>query len=106
MCEVCAAFGRGHHWTARAGSVPSHSQAVDIRSYRAERKRIVTLLNGILAPLELRIEDWDGETFMVHMRNGATAKAADLGELWQIVEKLNGAAFDPLTDPFLLSSAT
>lgn len=101
MCEVCAAFGRGHHWTDRAGSLPSRSESVDIRSYRGERRSVVRLINEILTPIGLLAEDWDGEAFTIYMRSGANKKVANLGELWQTVEQLNGAPVDPLSPLFL-----
>lgn len=100
MCEVCAAFGRGHHWTDRAGSLPSRSESVDIRSYRGERRRVLLLINEVLTPIKFFVEDWDGEAFTIHMRSGANSKVANLGELWRAVEKLNGAPVDPLSPSF------
>jgi len=101
MCEVCAAFGRGHHWTDRAGSLPSRTESVDIRSYRDERKSVIGLINEVLKPLRLFVEDWDGEAFTIHLANGANKKVANLGELWQKVEQLNGSPVDPLSRSFL-----
>jgi hypothetical protein len=106
MCEVCAAFGRGRHWTDRAGSLPSRSEAVDIRSYRADRRKVVLLINQILAPLRMRAEDWDGEAFTLQLSSGATHKASNLGALWQAVDRLNGAPVDPLSPSFLAEDAT
>jgi hypothetical protein len=101
MCEVCAAFGRGRHWTDRAGSLPARSESVDIRSYRNERRSVLGLINEVLMPLRLFVEDWDGEAFTIHMPSGANKKVENLGELWQTVEKLNGAPVDPLSWSFL-----
>ena len=99
MCEVCAAFGRGSHWTDRAGLLSSRPESVDIRSYRAERRRVVGLVNMLLAPTGLHAEDWDGEAFVVHRPSGATDKAANLSELWDVVQRLAGAPVDPLSFP-------
>lgn len=94
-------FGRGHHWTDRAGSLPSYSEPIDIRSYRAERKKILSLINEILSPFELKAEDWDGESFEIYLRSGASQKAANLSELWNVVEQLIGTPIDPLSPLFL-----
>jgi hypothetical protein len=96
MCEVCAAFGRGNHWTDRAGELSTRTESVDIRSYRAERRRVVRLVNAMLAPTGLHAEDWDGEAFVVHRPSGATDKAANLSDLWSVVQRVAGAAVDPL----------
>lgn len=97
MCEVCAAFGRGHHWTDTAGGLNARPESVDIRAYRADRRRVVGILNQLLAPLELFVQDWDGEAFTVSSRGGRSMQAANLSQVWQQVEKLHGSAFDPLT---------
>lgn len=100
MCEVCAAFGRGNHWTDRAGGLASRTESVDIRSYRAERRRVVRLVNAMLAPTGLHAEDWDGEAFVVHRPSGATDKAANLSDLWAVVQRVAGAPVDPLAPSF------
>jgi hypothetical protein len=106
MCEVCAAFGRGHHWTDRAGSLPSRSEAVDIRSYRSDRRKVVLLINQILSPLSIFAEDWDGEAFTLQLSSGATHKVPNLGALWQAVERLSGSSIDPLSPSFMVENAT
>ena len=100
MCEVCATFGRGRHWTDRAGSVPSRPEAVDILAYRGERRQALRVVNAQLAPLGLGVRDWDGEAFGVFARSGASLKVADLGELWAAVERIGGSAVDPLSEDF------
>jgi hypothetical protein len=97
MCEVCAAFGRGRHWTDRAGLLSSRPESVDIRSYRAERKRVLRVVNALLAPAGIRAADWDGEAFVLHSPSGASHRAANLSELWKVAQRLLGSPVDPLS---------
>lgn len=96
MCEVCAAFGRGHHWTDKAGLLKNRSESVDIRSYRAERKRVVRLVNALIEPTGIHAQDWDGEAFVLNCPSGASHRAANLSALWGVVHRLAGSAVDPL----------
>lgn len=101
MCEVCAAFGRGRHWTDRAGGLGARSESSDIGAHRRERRRIVSLLNRLVGPMDLTVRDWDGEAFAVSASDGRSFNAANLSELWRQVERLHGRAFDPLDDRML-----
>jgi hypothetical protein len=105
MCEVCAAFGRGRHWTDRAGLLSSRPESVDIRSYRAERKRVLQLVNALVEPTGLHARDWDGEAFVLDSPSGASHRAANLSELWQVVQRLAGAPVDPLALPLPIGRA-
>lgn len=100
MCEVCAAFGRGRHWTDRAGATPKAIEATDIHAYRAERRQALRLVNTLVEPLALTVRDWDGEAFGVTAASGASLKVAHLGELWAAIERLAGQAVDPLAPDF------
>ena len=81
MCEVCAVFGRGSHWTALASSVPDTVESIDLRGYRNERRRGLQLINALLAPTGLRAGDWDGEAYQVTGPSGAMDKAAHLADV-------------------------
>lgn len=105
MCEVCAAFGRGRHWTDRAGAMPKALEAVDIHAYRAERRQALRLVNALVKPLAVTVRDWDGEAFGLVAESGASLKVAHLGELWGAVERLGGKAVDPLSNDFAVEVA-
>lgn len=105
MCEVCAVFGRGSHWTARASGIPGAIESVDLRGYRAERRQALRLVNRLLAPQGLRAGDWDGEAYVVTARSGASIKAADLADIWSTPSRLGGVEIDPLAPDFLESKA-
>src|SRR3546814_5912189 len=65
MCEVCAIFGAGEHWSDFGRLRNEKFPFADIQVYRSERIRRLALLAKILAPLGLSVEDWDGEAALL-----------------------------------------
>ena len=94
-------FGRGAHWTARASEHGTDTEAVDLRGYRAERRRALHLVNALLASSALRAEDWDGEAYQVIAYSGAAVKAGHLADIWTVVGRMGAAQVDPLAEDFL-----
>lgn len=88
MCEVCAVFGRGRHWTARASGDATALEAFDIRRHRAERREAIRALNLVLEADGVRIDDWDGEAYQLSLPSGAFVKAEDLAEIWPALRRL------------------
>lgn len=102
MCEVCAIFGAGEHWSDFGRLRNERYPFEDIRHYRAERARRRALLGEVLGPLGLMVEDWDGETLVIYDRNGRQRLAPTLADVWPAAEALaHGRRIDPL-DPALL----
>jgi len=101
LCEVCAVFGIGRHWTDAGELADAALPAPHISRYRGERRRRVQLLNRLLQPAGLTVTDWDGESFWVARRDGRGERAADLAQIWPIAERLAAVRFDPLADGFL-----
>ena len=98
MCEVCAIFGIGEHWTESAPLIATAFPAVEIQGHRGERRRRIALLNAWLAGTQVTVHDWDGEAFSVEDKSGRRRIASDLSTLWPAVEALAGRPFDPLAD--------
>lgn len=98
MCEVCAIFGAGEHWSDFARSRNERFPFGEIQNYRLERKRRIEVLNRLLRPRSLRCEDWDGETLAVIDRHGRSRLAATLTDVWPTIEVLSGSKIDPLQD--------
>lgn len=96
MCEVCAVFGIGRHWTDAASRADARLPAPDIVDYRVERRKRITLINAMVAKAGIAVSDWDGESFWVSDATGRGERARDLAEVWPIAERLAHAAFDPL----------
>jgi hypothetical protein len=101
MCEVCAIFGAGEHWSdfgrARNETFPFE----DIKFYRHERARRLALIWQIIAPSGLTVEDWDGEAAAVYDVHGRSYLCPSLGDIWTAVERLSGIEVDPLDDGFI-----
>ena len=97
MCEVCAIFGAGEHWSdfgrARNETFPFE----DIKFYRMERARRLALIGRVVAPAGLTVEDWDGEVAVVFDAQGRSALCPALGDIWSAVERLSGQVVDPLS---------
>lgn len=100
MCEVCAVFGIGTHWADAAARADARLPAQDIARYRSERRHRLALINALTAAGGIEISDWDGEAFWVADRSGRGERAADLGAVWRVAERLSGQQFDPLAASF------
>jgi len=101
MCEVCAIFGAGEHWSDFGRMRNDRYPFEDILHYRSERRRRLSLVNRILARFDLSCQDWDGETIAVHHVSGRFKLAPTLNDLWTVAEELAGRKIiDPLTPEF------
>jgi len=95
MCGLCGTLGGEQHWT-----VDGHvSQDSGFR--RRERYRCIALANRILGMHRLKIEDFQGVSYVLSSATGKQEIVSDLGALWRVAETLSGTQFDPL-DPLLL----
>jgi hypothetical protein len=101
MCEVCAIFGAGEHWSDFGRLRNERYPFDDIRHYRDERKRRIAMINALLAPHGITCEDWDGEALAVSDRQGRSKIAQTLTDLWLRIEELSGGRIDPLSPGFL-----
>jgi hypothetical protein len=101
MCEVCAIFGAGEHWSDFGRLRDERFPFDDIQHYRNERKRRIRLINLVLAPVQVTCEDWDGEALMLFDRAGRAKLALTLNDVWPAAESLSGRAIDPLDPSFV-----
>lgn len=98
MCEVCAIFGAGEHWSDFARSRNERFPFSEIRNYREDRKKRIVVLNRLIAPLSLVCEDWDGEALNVIDGQGRSRLAPTLTDVWPAIEALTGRTIDPLAE--------
>ncbi|MDE1569102.1 hypothetical protein [Aquabacter sediminis] len=102
MCEVCAIFGAGEHWSDFGRLRDTQFPFADIQHYRAERARRIGLINGLVGPAGLVCEDWDGEALVLGDAQGRQKIVPTLNDLWPQVEALSGLRVDPLSEPLLV----
>lgn len=100
MCEVCAVFGIGRHWSDAGARADARLPAQDIAHYRVERQRRIVLINALLADTGVALRDWDGEAFWVARSDGRGERVANLGGVWPVAERLAGRPIDPLAASF------
>lgn len=100
MCDVCAVFGVGDHWTDAAKLSRGLFPAKDIQRHRRHRRERIGLMNRLIEPVGLSCEDWDGDGFLLCDRAGRSRVAASLAEFWREAEALSGRVLDPLTARF------
>lgn len=103
MCEVCAVFGLGRHWTDAGDLADAKLPASDIARYRKERRQRIELFNALVDGTGLALSDWDGEAFWLERRDGRGERVADLGRVWDVAERMAGRPIDPLADDFASS---
>lgn len=102
MCSLCGILGADDHWSsavARAGTFSRNTDRTTRAREAAERRRIV---NRVLATRHMRLDEWQGRSYVLSTATGRTAVFDALSHLWPEAETLAGASFDPL-DPALLA---
>ncbi len=96
MCGLCGLFGTDH-W-AETAAHPGAFTGPAARTGRGERLHRAAVVNAALLPVRMRVADFQASRYVVSAPTGGTAIVDDLGGVWAAVERLRGAALDPL-DP-------
>ena len=93
MCSLCGTLYSTRHWA----EVPGSGGAVDARrAWMSDRARRVELLNRVMRPLALEVEDWLGTTYVLRAQGGESVLCSDLATLFAEAERLCGRTLDPL----------
>jgi hypothetical protein len=71
------------------------------RAWMRDRLRRVELLNRLLRPLTLSVDEWEGTAYVLRTRTGESVLCADLAALFLEAGRLARRPLDPL-DPGLL----
>src|SRR5258706_14167024 len=87
MCEVCAIFGAGEHWSDFGRLRDENFPFDDIQHYRREGKRRIRLLNIVLAEGGVRWEGWDGGGLVLVGKAGRSKLAPVLDKVWPTTER-------------------
>lgn len=89
MCNACGFPARPGHWTeAGLASAADRQRALHLRA---------SLLTRALRPLGVRAHAGPAGLVLAHVA-GRSAVVSDPADLWPVVERLAGRAFDPLAD--------
>lgn len=94
MCGLCGLFQTESDWT-EAPAIASNGPS------RQQRLRRVGYANRVLAYYRLRLDDWQGQSYLLNSPTGATEVIDNLARLWPVAERLAKRPCDPL-DPGLL----
>ncbi|MEB0046721.1 MULTISPECIES: hypothetical protein [unclassified Pseudomonas] len=93
MCGLCGLLGEDVHWND-----PLNSEL----PRRRERQRRISTINRVLAPLRLKVEDFQGSAYLVLGATGKQELASGLEQIWAVAHSMIGRAVDPL-DPVVLN---
>ncbi|HZC34360.1 MAG TPA: hypothetical protein VE242_02035 [Chthoniobacterales bacterium] len=93
MCGLCGLLGTEGDWSTSVAS------ALPVRQQRFLR---IAQANRILSFFRLRLEDFQGVSYILTSPTGRREIVSDFGQLWRVAESLVGRPIDPL-DPALLT---
>ncbi|MBZ9558009.1 MULTISPECIES: hypothetical protein [Halomonadaceae] len=98
MCGLCGALGGDDHWSTHIEDPErAHHERRRARAYRAR------LINRVLGPSRLAVEDFQASSFVLATATGKREMVEDLGGVWRQAEQLSGRELDPLDAAFLAS---
>lgn len=98
MCGLCGALGNNDHWSTHIEDPEqAHHERRRARAYR------VRLINRVLGPHRLALEDFQASSFVLSTATGKREIVEDPGSLWRQAEQMSGRDLDPLDAAFLAS---
>jgi hypothetical protein len=98
VCSLCGTLYSTRHWT----EAPAAGAALDARrAWLRDRLRRVELLNRLLRPVALSVDEWEGTAYVLRTRTGESVLCADLATLFVEAERLAGRRLDPLDGDLL-----
>jgi len=111
MCILCGELWTDEHWAEVAaeapgalGDVVALEIHVDRRGRRLrERAERARLFGILLTDYGLKLQDWEGSSYILRDPKGNTAVIHDLAALWKEVERMVGRPLDPLDPDFLVT---
>jgi hypothetical protein len=93
MCGLCGLLGTESDWSSSIGS------SLPARQQRFQR---ISEANRILGFFRLRLDDFQGVSYVLTGPTGRQEMVADFGQLWRLAESFAHRPLDPL-DPELLA---
>ena len=96
MCGLCGVLSPREHWTdgRQGGEGPNGRSVAETR--RRERANQVRLANKVLAHYGLTLADWQGSSFVLSNRTGASEIIGHFGALWPSAARMAKRPCDPL----------
>lgn len=89
MCGLCGMFEDGRRWLEAAATL-------DPAAMRRERMRRLAIVRAVVASSRVKVDDFEGASFVVRGPTGATEICSNLFDLWRAAEKLGKRPLDPL----------
>jgi len=71
---------------------------LDPTAMRQERRRRITMVRRVLAPLRVTVDDWEGASFILRGPTGRVEIVDNLLDVWSKAEELGRRRLDPLAD--------
>jgi hypothetical protein len=94
MCGLCGILGEGEHWTDHPDGGPRRLR---------ERLERAALVSRVVQHFGLKVEDWQGRSFLLSSPTGRTEIVDTLSALWPAAARLANRRLDPL-DPALIAA--
>jgi hypothetical protein len=92
MCALCGVLGAERDWSASiTNSLPA----------RQQRFLRIAQANRILSFFRLKLEDFQGVSYVLSSPTGRRDMISDFGQLWSVAETMTGRRIDPLDPAFL-----
>jgi hypothetical protein len=92
MCALCGLLGTERDWS---GSLTSN---LPVRQQRFLR---IAQANRVLSFFHLKLEDFQGVSYVLSSPTGRREMVSDFGQLWPVAESLVGWPIDPLDSALL-----
>ncbi len=99
MCGLCGLLGIVH-WTETSAH-PDAFTGDRRRTIRAERLHRARIVNAALAPLRMKVADFQASSYVLAAPTGRREIVDDIQAVWGAVEKLSGGPVDPLDPDYL-----
>lgn len=96
MCGLCGVLGGPKHWTDAVARPGIFTRNTDEIQRRRERRNRVTQADRVLRHYGMRLEDWQGSSFILSNRTGGSELVDNLAHMWAATERLAGRPCDPL----------
>lgn len=99
MCGLCGLLGVTH-WTETSAH-PDAFRGAGRRTIRAERAHRASVVNAMLAPLRMKVSDFQATSYVLASATGRREIVDDIQAVWGAGDRLRGAPLDPLDPDWL-----